>query len=76
MLLDHGADTTRRDSEGGPVGRAAYAAPRSIISKTARHRLGHPVLYVLEQDLASRRGSHLEIPEEMLKIQVRYLREH
>jgi hypothetical protein len=31
---------------------------------------------VHEQDLASRRGSHLDIPEEMLKIQARYLREH
>ena len=86
ILLDHGADLTLRDSEGGPVGWAAYNAGARyysswravwlLMERGAAWRnergLGQPVAEILERDFQRRERGHPEISEAMRKIRARF----
>jgi len=80
ILLDHGADLTKRDTENGPVGWAAdrkdWRAVWLLIERGAAWKdersYGTPVAQILAWDLESRRGTNSEIPEEMLKLAAMY----
>jgi hypothetical protein len=75
ILLEHGADVTKRDSESGPVGYAAdrkcWRAMWLLIERGAEwkdeKRYGQSVLNMLLYDLQYREGSHSDVPEEMRK---------
>jgi hypothetical protein len=80
LLLDRGADVTKRDSNNGPVGWATYLknwpAVWLLMERGAAWKnetaFDQPILRELEYDFSSRRGSRLEIPEEMQKIRAKF----
>jgi hypothetical protein len=79
LLLDHGADVIRRDTNNGPVGWAAslknWPAVWILMERGASWKnelsFGQPILAELESDLRNR-GSGQEIPEEVAKIRAKY----
>jgi hypothetical protein len=79
ILLDHNADLTKRDSEGGPIGWAAYMkswrAMWRIMERGAewkdQGRFGQSVSSMLASDLSYRQAVHSEISGEMLKAMAR-----
>ena len=76
LLLDRGADLTLRDSGNGPVGfaadrknwRAAWLLIQQGAAWKGEEAFHTPIPRLLEIDLASRRGSNSEIPEELPKL--------
>jgi hypothetical protein len=80
LLLDHGADLTKRDTNNGPVGWAAYQrnwrAVWLMIERGAawkgENAMDEPVPRTLERDQENRRGSGQEVPPEMEKIRAKY----
>ena len=83
ILLDAGADVTRRDSNNGPVGWAAYQKNWRAVWLLIEHgaawkgetAFSQPIPDLLASDLEYRRSSHSEIPDEMLKVQSIYAAE-
>jgi hypothetical protein len=89
ILLDHGADLTKRDREGGPVGWAAYHAQHKyhaswravwlLIERGATWKgeqaFGQSVATMLARDFEERERSKSEISEAMRKLRAKYANE-
>jgi ankyrin repeat protein len=86
LLLDHGADVTLRDREGGPVAWAAYHAWMSHVSSWRNVQLliergatwkdeqefGRTVVDMFNDSLTEREGSGSGVPESMAWIKARF----
>ncbi len=83
MLLDRGADVTKRDSNNGPLGWAADQKNWRAVWLLMEHgaawkgetAFNQPIPSLLASDLEYRRSSHSEIPEEMPKVQAKFAAE-
>jgi len=86
VLLDHGADVSIRDNEGGPVGWAAYHArakyssswrmvalliDRGAAWKGERY-FGEPIAATVARDVEDRTGRKEELPEALRKLMSLY----
>jgi hypothetical protein len=86
LLLDHGADLTSRDGEGGPVAWAAYHAWMShgsswrlvqlLIERGAKWKdeqeFGRSVIDMFNDSLREREGSGKDVPESMTRIKATF----
>ncbi len=76
ILLDHGADTTLRSGENGPVGLAAdrrnWQSVWLLVQRGAAWRderaFGRPIPELMALDLEERRGAGSPIPDELPKL--------
>jgi hypothetical protein len=76
ILLDHGADTTLRSGENGPVGLAADRRNSQsvwlLVQRGAAWRderaFGTPIPELMALDLEERRGAGSPIPDELPKL--------
>src|SRR5262249_28109147 len=89
ILLDHGADVTLRDREGGPIGWAAHHARHTyqsswravwlLVERGAswkdEQEFGQPVAAMLAREFEERQIGKREISEEMRKLQAKYAAE-
>lgn len=87
VLLDHGADLKKRDSEGGPLAWAAYHAKASYVSRWHLVRLltqrganwkgeqefGQPVTEMFTTDFARRESMNGKISDEIRELKARWL---
>ncbi len=76
ILLDHGADTTLRSGENGPVGLAAdqrnWQSVWLLVQRGAAWRderaFGRPIPELMALDLEERRGAGSPVPDELPKL--------